>query len=127
MLSERRCATMIPASDADRAKKWYGEMLGIQPTREDPSGIEFRCGEGTTFFVYPSQFAGTGQQTVMGWSTSAIEADMAELRERGVTFESYDMPELKTDDRGIAQLGDERGAWFKDSEGNILALFETSR
>jgi hypothetical protein len=44
-----------------------------------------------------------------------------------VTFESYDMPELKTDDRGIAQLGDERGAWFKDSEGNILALFETSR
>jgi catechol 2,3-dioxygenase-like lactoylglutathione lyase family enzyme len=124
MLSQRRCAAQIPTSDLDRATKWYSEMLGLQPTRQDPGGALYTCGEGTIFGVYQSQFAGTGKQTVMAWETPDIGADVKELKDRGVTFEAYDMPDIKTDEDDIAQLGPGRGAWFKDADGNILALFQ---
>jgi catechol 2,3-dioxygenase-like lactoylglutathione lyase family enzyme len=125
MLSQRRCWASIPTSDLDRAKKWYSEMLGLEPTMEDPGGAMYPCAEGTGFGVYLSQFAGTGKQTVMGWDTPDIEADVKELKDRGVTFEAYDMPDIKTDGNGIAQLGPSgKGAWFKDADGNILALFQ---
>ena len=122
MLSSYRCAAMIPAADFDRAKNWY-EKLGFQPVSEktDEFGAEYQCGEGTTFGVYPSQFAGTGQQTVMGWEVPDVEAEKKELEGLGVTFEEYDLPGIKTEN-GIASLGGWKGAWFKDSEGNILAI-----
>jgi catechol 2,3-dioxygenase-like lactoylglutathione lyase family enzyme len=125
VLNERACAAMIPASDFGRAKKWYAETLGFQPAFEDPNGARFLCAEGTEFWVYPSQFAGTGKQTVLSFFTTEIEKDVAQLQDSGVTFESYDFPELKTDETGIASAGPgQRAAWFKDSEGNILSLFE---
>ena len=117
---------MIPAADMDRAMAWYRDKLNLEPSEKDPGGAVYACGEGTMFSVYPSQFAGTGQQTVMGWETSDLEAEMQELRSNGVTFEDYDMPGLKTEN-GIADIEGERGCWFKDSEGNILALFERTR
>jgi catechol 2,3-dioxygenase-like lactoylglutathione lyase family enzyme len=125
MLSEQRCAAQIPTSDMDRATKWYSETLGLQPTRQDPGGALYTCGEGTMFSVYLSEFARTGKQTVMAWETPDLEAEMKDLKDRGVTFESYDMPDLKTDAKGIADLGPAgRAAWFKDADGNILALFQ---
>jgi catechol 2,3-dioxygenase-like lactoylglutathione lyase family enzyme len=122
MLKDCRCAAMIPASDFDRAKTWY-EKLGFEPVadRTDEYGAEYECADGTRFAVYPSQFAGTGQQTVMGWEVPDIEVEKKELENLGVTFEEYDLPGLKTEN-GIAGLGDWKGAWFKDSEGNILAI-----
>jgi catechol 2,3-dioxygenase-like lactoylglutathione lyase family enzyme len=127
MLTERPCAAMLPASDLERAKKWYAEKLGFQPVSEDEGGVQYKAGGGTQFWVYPSQFAGTNQATAMGFVASDLSAQMDELRGRGVTFEEYDLPGLKTVD-GIAEWEEgERGAWFKDSEGNILALFESAR
>lgn len=126
MLNSYRCAAMIPAADLDRAKNWY-EKLGFAPIseRSDEFGIEYQCGDGTTFGVYPSQFAGTGQQTVMGWDVPDVEAEKKELENMGVTFEEYDLPGLKTEN-GIASLDGWKGAWFKDSEGNILAITQRS-
>jgi catechol 2,3-dioxygenase-like lactoylglutathione lyase family enzyme len=127
MLGDRRCATMLPASDFERAKQWYADTLGMKPVFEDPSGAQFSCGGGTEFWLYPSQFAGTNQATAMGFLAEDISSDVEELRSAGVTFEEYDLPGLKTVN-GVAEFPNgERGAWFKDSEGNILALFESPR
>jgi len=127
MLSERRCAAMLPASDLERAKRWYADTLGFQPESEDPDGVRYLAGDGTEFWVYPSQYAGSNQATAIGWTAKDLSAEMDELRSRGVTFEEYDIPGIKTVD-GIAEFPNgERSAWFKDSEGNILALFESPR
>lgn len=127
MLSDRRCATMIPASDLERAKKWYADLLGFTPNAEDSDGVQYLSGEGTEFWLYPSEFAGTNQATVMGWLAQDLSAEMDDLKARGISFEEYDIPGIKTVE-GIAEFGSgERAAWFKDSEGNILALFESKR
>ena len=122
MLNSYRCAAMIPAADFDRARTWY-EKLGFEPVsdRTDDFGAEYQCADGTIFAVYPSQFAGTGQQTVMGWDVPDVESEKKELEGMGVTFEEYDLPGIKTEN-GIATMGGWKGAWFKDSEGNILAI-----
>lgn len=127
MFSDRRCAAMLPASDIERAKSWYADTLELKPAYEDESGAQYTVGEGTEFWVYPSQFAGTNQATAMGFLAKDLSAEMEELRTRGVTFEEYDIPGVKTV-KGIAEFpSGERGAWFKDSEGNIIALFESPR
>jgi predicted enzyme related to lactoylglutathione lyase len=128
MWSDRRVATMIPASDIERAKKWYADTLDLKPTSEDPdAGVQYRMGEGTEFWLYPSNFAGTNQATVMGFLAQDLQAEMDDLKRKGAKFEEYDIPGVKTVE-GIAEFAPgERGAWFKDSEGNILALFESQR
>lgn len=122
MLNTYPCAAMIPAADFDRAKAWY-EKLGFQAVadKSDEYGVVYECGGGTEFSVYPSEFAGTGKQTVMGWEVPDVEVEKKELENMGVTFEEYDLPGIKTEN-GIASLGGWKGAWFKDSEGNILAI-----
>jgi predicted enzyme related to lactoylglutathione lyase len=127
MFSDRRCAGMLPASDIERAKSWYADTLDLKPTYEDEGGVQYTAGEGTEFWVYPSQFAGTNQATAMGFVAKDLTAEMEQLRSRGVTFEEYDIPGVKTV-QGIAEFpSGERGAWFKDSEGNIIAMFESPR
>jgi len=127
MLNERRCATTIAVADIDRAVAWYRDKLGLDPVDKTPDGgMRYDCAGGTSFAIYPSQFAGTAKGTVMGWETSSLDSDMEELRSRGVTFEEYDFPGLKTEN-GVATFGDDRGCWFKDADGNILALFESKR
>lgn len=127
MWKDRRVAPMIPASDIERAKTWYAETLGLKPDYEDPSGVQYQTGSGTEFWVYPSQFAGTNKATCMGWMADNLQAEMDDLKTKGVTFEEYDIPGVKTVD-GVADFGNgDRGAWFKDSEGNIHALFESPR
>jgi catechol 2,3-dioxygenase-like lactoylglutathione lyase family enzyme len=127
MFNERRCAAMLPASDLERAKQWYADTLGLKPTAEDPSGIQYHAGDGTEFWVYPSEYAGTNQATAMGFMARDLSAEMDELKSHGVTFEEYDIPGVKTVE-GIHEFSPgERGAWFKDSEGNIIALFESAK
>jgi catechol 2,3-dioxygenase-like lactoylglutathione lyase family enzyme len=122
MLSDFDVMPSFPAADLERAKRWYREKLGFEPESDDPAGVQYRSGS-TSFTVYPTQFAGTGQHTLAGWVVKDIRHLIEELRGRGVTFEEYDFPGLKTED-GVADLGSELAAWFKDSEGNILGLFE---
>jgi catechol 2,3-dioxygenase-like lactoylglutathione lyase family enzyme len=122
MLKDFEIVPSIPAADIERAKRWYDEKLGFTPEREDPAGVHYRSGS-ANFLLYPTQHAGTGQHTLAGWAVKDIRQLVEELRGRGVTFEEYDFPGLKTED-GVADLGSELAAWFKDSEGNILGLFE---
>ena len=112
----------IPVSDLARAKKFYEEKLGLTAKEERMDGILFVSGS-TQFLIYPTQFTGA-KHTLGGFDVKDLEKTMKELKGRGVTFEEYDLPGLKTEN-GIAKFGEsDRGAWFKDSEGNILALAE---
>jgi catechol 2,3-dioxygenase-like lactoylglutathione lyase family enzyme len=111
----------IAVSDVDRAKKFYEGTLGLTVAEEAPDGVRYEAG-GTWFLVYPSGFAGTNQATAMAFEVADIEATVNDLSGRGVTFEQYDLPELKTDERGIVEIEGSRAAWFKDPDGNILAI-----
>jgi catechol 2,3-dioxygenase-like lactoylglutathione lyase family enzyme len=123
MLKGYNSATMIPTKDLEKTRRFYEDVLGFSVNREDPGGVEYQSG-GTSFFLYPTQFAGTAQHTLIGWNVDDIESVVDDLASKGVSFEQYDMGELKTDAKGIAEMGKERGAWFKDPEGNILSLFQ---
>jgi catechol 2,3-dioxygenase-like lactoylglutathione lyase family enzyme len=122
MLKDFDVVASIPVGDIERAKRWYQDKLGFTPEREHPAGVHYRSGD-TSFLLYPTQFAGTGQHTLAGWEVDDLRALIPELRQGGVVFEEYDFPGLKTED-GVADLGSELAAWFKDSEGNILGLFQ---
>ena len=122
MLSKGRAAAALPAADLGRAKKFYGEVLGLSVKKENPDGVEYSCGGGTSVFVYPSSFAGTNQATAPGFEVDNIEATKKDLESRGVTFEEYDMPGIKTVNGLVTMPDGSQGGWFKDSEGNILSL-----
>ena len=123
MLSDLRVSATVAVKDLEKAKSFYTDTLGLKISKEEPEGIDFECGGGTILGVYPSSFAGTAQNTVAGWETDDLDAEVADLKGRGVTFEEYDMPGLKTEN-GIAKVGSFRGAWFKDPDGNILVVTE---
>jgi predicted enzyme related to lactoylglutathione lyase len=114
---------LIPCKDMQGVRKFYEDVLGFSAARETPAGIEYRAGD-HGFILYPTQFAGIAQHTLMGWVVDDIEATIDELSAKGVTFEQYDFPGLKTNEKGIAELEGELSAWFKDPEGNILGLFQ---
>jgi catechol 2,3-dioxygenase-like lactoylglutathione lyase family enzyme len=121
MFEPLRAVPTIAVSDIERAKKFYGETLGLKPVDERADGVRYEAGGGTLVLVYPSQFAGTAQSTYMGFDVEDLEKAVGELRDRGVVFEEYDMPGLKTVD-GIAEIEGVKGAWFKDPDGNILSI-----
>ena len=120
MISFTDAAATLPASDLGRARKFYEGTLGLELEEENPAGVFYRAGSGR-IFVYESGFAGTNQATAATFLVDDLEAAVRELRERGVDFEEYDFPGLKTVN-GIADLGGELSAWCKDTEGNILSV-----
>lgn len=124
MFDNLMATAVLPAADLDRAKAWWHDVLGRDPVFSDAaSGNLFYDVGGTTVLVYQTGFAGTAQNTALNLVTDDLDRDATELRTRGVVFHEYDFPGLKTVD-GIAQLGDTRGAWFSDSEDNIIAISE---
>jgi catechol 2,3-dioxygenase-like lactoylglutathione lyase family enzyme len=124
MLANAPLVASLPASDLDRARRWYEEKLGLVPTMDvGTEGFVYTSG-GVRFMVYRTAFAGTGKHTVAGWIVGDLADAMRDLRARGVVFEEYAMGESgpNTED-GVAR--DPTGgatAWFTDSEGNILSL-----
>ena len=123
MLREAMSIATVPASDIQRARRWYAEKLGLEPTRTDvDEGLGYEIGKGTGFLLYESQFAGTNQATAMGFQVVDFDAEMADLRKRGVQFEEYDLPGIKTENGVVTMPDGSKGAWFKDSEGNILSI-----
>jgi catechol 2,3-dioxygenase-like lactoylglutathione lyase family enzyme len=122
MLADAPVTPSIPAADLERAKRFYRDTLGLKLSIEMEAGVGFDCG-GTQLFVYPTPSAGQAAHTLAGWTVTDLDAEMADLRARGITFEEYDLPGIKTVN-GVAETGGVRGAWFKDSEGNILGLME---
>jgi catechol 2,3-dioxygenase-like lactoylglutathione lyase family enzyme len=134
MLERGRAATRLPAQDLERARRFYADKLGLEPADERPGGLLYRSAGGD-FALFASAGASPGTFTQMGWEVDDIEAMVAELRARGVVFEEYDLPGLRTVD-GIADIEGnypskgargERGAWFHDSEGNLLGIGQPVR
>jgi catechol 2,3-dioxygenase-like lactoylglutathione lyase family enzyme len=119
MFSDGQTAATLAVTDIDRARKFYSETLGFSVMQESPGGILFGSGQGTAFFVYPSEFAGTNKATAMSVNVDDFDATVADLRHRGVSFFDYDQPEFKTEN-GVAQTPDGLAAWFADPDGNIL-------
>ena len=128
MLKNGRVAARLPAQDLERARAFYAEKLGLEPAEEREGGLRYVCANGE-FALFESTGSAAGDHTQMGWEVDDIEATVSELRSRGVVFEEYDLPGLKTID-GIAEIegqypskgSGERGAWFRDSEGNMLGI-----
>jgi len=115
----------IPAKDVSRARKFYEERLGFTPRREQGGGVMYEFANHTACFLYPTPNAGTSRASQAFWQVDDIEREVAELKARGVAFEEYDLPGLKTE-KGIATGGGAKAAWFKDTEGNILAIIQNA-
>ena len=120
MLKNAPITPYVPVADVARARRFYEGTLGLVPKEEYAGGVIYECGR-TVFFMYPSPGAGTSKASDAFWTVDDVEAEVAELKSRGVVFEEYDMPGLKTKN-SIATGGGAKTAWFKDSEGNILAV-----
>jgi catechol 2,3-dioxygenase-like lactoylglutathione lyase family enzyme len=110
----------LPASDLERARRFWHDVFGLDPVRTDMGGDSYLIG-GVGVLVYESQFAGTNKATAFSIMTDDLDRDMTALRVKGVTFHDYDLPDIKTEN-GVMDIDGERGAWFDDSEGNIIAL-----
>ncbi len=121
MLNTGRAVPYIPVSDRRRAIEFYTGMLGLELHEETGGDVLFAAGGGTLVGAYETDHAGKAGHTLAAFFVDDLVATMSALRARGVTFEDYDFPGLKTVD-GVAELDGERGAWFKDPDGNILGL-----
>lgn len=121
MLDNAPVAPTLPVVDLDRAKKFYTEKLGLKVTAEDPSpGAMLQAGKGTAIYLY-QRAATKADHTVAGFMVDDVKAAVEELKAKGIKFEDYDLPGIKTVD-GIATMGPYTAAWFKDTEGNILNI-----
>jgi catechol 2,3-dioxygenase-like lactoylglutathione lyase family enzyme len=126
-------ATRLPAQDLGRARAFYAEKLDLEPVEERPGGLRYRCGD-VYFVVFQSGGQASGDHTQMAFDVDDIDAVVAELQSRGVAFENVDVPGLKTVN-GIADIEGnypskgvgERGAWFHDSEGNLIGVGQAVR
>jgi predicted enzyme related to lactoylglutathione lyase len=122
MLRDAPIIPYIPVADMARARKFYQEKLGLEPTEVyGPEGAFYGFGQGTVAFMYKSAGAGTSKASIAFWQVKDVEAEVAALKARGVVFEEYDHPGPKTVN-SISYHPKARTAWFKDSEGNTLAL-----
>ena len=125
MLQKSPMFAYIPVKDLGRARQFYEQTVGLKPTEERAGGVVYQFGGHTACFMYPTPNAGTSQASQAFWEVDDIEREVAELKHRGVKFEEYNMPGMKSVD-GIMIAGDAKAAWFKDTEGNTMALIERS-
>ena len=126
MLQQAPIYAYLPARDVARARAFYEGKLGFRPAEEVAGGVAYTFANGTGCFLYPTPNAGTNRASQAFWRVDDIEREVADLRARGVTFEDYDLPGMKTVN-GIATAGGAKSAWFEDTEGNILAIIQDVR
>ena len=125
MLGKADATPMIAVKDLDRARKFYEDTLGLKTEEEwGGEGVTMKSG-GTTVNVYKSEFAGTNKATALTFDVDDLEAEVRELKDKGIAFEHYDMEGLTRDGDIYAAEG-MKTAWFKDPDGNILSLLEES-
>ena len=123
MLQNAPMYSYIPAKDVDRARKFYEGTLAFKSKDVTAGGVVYEFAHGTACFLYPTPNAGTSKASQAFWQVDDIEQEVAELVARGVKFEKYDMPGM--DENGILTAGGAKAAWFKDTEGNILAIIQS--
>ena len=120
MLGDSRVTATIAVSDINKAKDFYENTLGLKPVGDMPGGQAYESGGGH-LFVYQSNTAGKNEATSANWEVSDLAAVVTELKGRGVQFEHYDLPGA-TVEGDVHVMGEEKAAWFKDPDGNILGL-----
>jgi predicted enzyme related to lactoylglutathione lyase len=126
MLQQSPMYSYLPATDVARARVFYEQKLGFRPSEEIAGGVVYKFANGTACFLYPSSNAGTNRASQAFWQVEDVEREVADLKARGVSFEEYDQPGAKTVN-GIATGGGAKAAWFKDTEGNVLAVVQDVR
>ncbi len=128
MLTNASVYPTIPVTDMNRAKDFYTNTLGLKlDDKSEPAGVVFKAGN-TKLYIYqrgPSR----ADHTLASFDVDNLEQTINELSQKGIVFEQYDIPEmgLKTDEKGIAVQGSVKGAWFKDPDGNILAISQMTK
>lgn len=125
MLSEHNVTAVVAVKDLDVAKRFYGEVLGLSADREDGGGVMFKSGSGGIYVYVSPDNAGTNRATAAAWNVDDIEGTVEELKGKGVIFEHYDMPGVERSG-DVHLMGEVKGAWFKDPDGNILNLVDMS-
>jgi len=125
MLQEFPMYAYIPAKDVARARQFYEGKLGFRAKEEVAGGVVYAFKDKTACFLYPTPNAGTSLASQAFWQVEDIEREVSELRGRGVVFEDYDVPGQKSPS-GVITAGGAKAAWFKDSEGNILAIIQSA-
>ena len=122
MLQNSPMFAYIPAQDVARARRFYEEQLDFAPGNELAGGVSYEFAAGTACFLYPTPNAGTPAASQAFWQVQNIEHEVAELKAKGVVFEEYGMPNTKG---SITTAGGAKAAWFKDSEGNVMAVIQS--
>ncbi len=125
MLQTSPLYAYIPAKDITRARRFYEGKLGFRPKQEVAGGVVYEFGEKSACFLYPTPNAGTSRASQAFWQVDAVEREVADLKARGVAFEDYDMPGEKSRS-GVITAGGAKAAWFKDTEGNTLAIIQSA-
>ena len=121
MLRDAEVKAYAPVSDLDKGRQFYEGVLELKVIGANPGGVLFECANHSQLFMYKTEFAGTSKASCLVWDVADAEKEVAELKERGVTFERYDLPGMKmTSD--IFEAGGTKNAWFKDPDGNTLSL-----
>ena len=123
MLSDARYAAALPCSDLARAKAFYADKLGLVPADERPDRAFYQGPGGTGFLLFASKGKASGSHDQMRFSVADIEGEVRDLKQRGVRFEEYDFPGFDKA-TSIAWVVDHSAAWFKDSEGNLVAIVQ---
>jgi catechol 2,3-dioxygenase-like lactoylglutathione lyase family enzyme len=114
---------MLPVKDLARARRFYEQILALEPVGLKPDGkFVYRCA-GTEIALFPKPEGTKAEHTALSFKVADIGASIRELKARGVKFADYDYPGLKTVEH-VCVLGAEKAAWFEDPEGNILCLHE---
>ena len=124
VLTNSTVSPTLVSTNLDRSKDFYGNKLGLKedPSMTDENGVLYQAGNGTNLYLYKRPNPPVADHTLVSFKVDNLEAEITELSQKGVVFEHYDMPGLKTDEKGIATMGPVKSAWFKDPDGNILSL-----
>ena len=125
MLQDFPMYAYIPAKDVARARQFYEEKLGFRPKEEVAGGVVYEFRNATACFLYPTRNAGTSKASQAFWQVDDIEREVTALKARGVAFEDYDIPGEKSPS-GVIKAGGAKAAWFKDTEGNMLAIIQNA-
>ena len=124
MFAEGNVIATIAVEKLDEGKQFYQGMLGLQQLNETPAGVTYQCGTGK-LFIYQALTSGTNQATSATWEVTDVDGTVAELQSKGISFEEYDMPG-STREGVVSVMGTIRAAWFKDPDGNTLAVVSAS-
>jgi len=121
MLADKDAVATVAVKDLKAAKKFYGDTLGLKLTPvPEPEVLNYKSGN-STVLVYKSQFAGSNKATSVTWIVDDVESTVKDLKAKGVSFEHYDFPGM-TRKGDVHIAGKSKAAWFKDPDGNILAV-----